>query len=44
MSQLTRRRFVTGGTALAAGMVAAPYVHAQKKGGLFRFVPHADLV
>ncbi|MGH7331446.1 MAG: ABC transporter substrate-binding protein, partial [Candidatus Rokuibacteriota bacterium] len=43
MSQMTRRLFVTGGATLAAGAVAAPYVHAQKKGGLLRFVPHADL-
>ena len=28
---------------MAATAVAAPYVHAQKRGGTLRFVPHADL-
>src|SRR5690242_19321070 len=40
---LTRRRFIAGTAAVAATAVAAPYVHAQKKGGTLRFVPHADL-
>ena len=43
MSQMTRRRFVAGAAAVAAATVAAPYVHAQKRGGTLRFVPHADL-
>ncbi|HET7342636.1 MAG TPA: ABC transporter substrate-binding protein [Methylomirabilota bacterium] len=40
---LSRRRFVAGTAALAATAVAAPFVHAQKRGGTLRFVPHADL-
>jgi peptide/nickel transport system substrate-binding protein len=40
---LTRRTFLAGATALSATAVAAPSVHAQKKGGTLRFVPHADL-
>jgi peptide/nickel transport system substrate-binding protein len=40
---LSRRRFVAGTAAVAATAVAAPYVHAQKRGGTLRFVPHADL-
>jgi peptide/nickel transport system substrate-binding protein len=43
MSQMTRRVFLAGGAALAAGAVTAPAVRAQKKGGVLRFVPHADL-
>jgi peptide/nickel transport system substrate-binding protein len=40
---LSRRTLLTGTAALAATTVAAPYVHAQKRGGTLRFVPHADL-
>jgi peptide/nickel transport system substrate-binding protein len=40
---LSRRRFIAGTAAVAATAVAAPYVHAQKRGGTLRFVPHADL-
>jgi peptide/nickel transport system substrate-binding protein len=40
---LSRRRFVAGSAAVAATALAAPHVHAQKKGGTLRFVPHADL-
>ena len=40
---LSRRRFIAGTAAVAATSVAAPYVHAQKRGGTLRFVPHADL-
>src|SRR3954471_8346142 len=39
---LSRRTFLAG-TAAIATTAAAPYVHAQKKGGTLRFVPHADL-
>jgi Bacterial extracellular solute-binding proteins, family 5 Middle len=37
------RTFLAGGTALATIATTAPWVHAQKKGGTLRFVPHADL-
>jgi peptide/nickel transport system substrate-binding protein len=41
---LSRRRFIAGtGAAVAATSIAAPHVHAQKRGGTLRFVPHADL-
>jgi peptide/nickel transport system substrate-binding protein len=40
---LSRRRFIAGTAAVAATTVAAPYVHAQKRGGTLKFVPHADL-
>jgi peptide/nickel transport system substrate-binding protein len=40
---LSRRTFLGGTAALAAATAAAPYVHAQKRGGTLRFVPHADL-
>lgn len=43
MAKLTRRAFLLSGAAAATAAVAAPYVHAQKKGGTLRFVPHADL-
>jgi peptide/nickel transport system substrate-binding protein len=43
MSVLSRRSFVAGGTAAAAAAVAAPHVHAQKRGGTMRFVAQADL-
>jgi peptide/nickel transport system substrate-binding protein len=42
MRQLTRRAFVAG-TAAAAAVAGVPFVHAQKRGGTLRFVPHADL-
>ncbi len=44
MANLSRREFLAstaaGGAALALG---APYVHAQKRGGTLRVIPHADL-
>ncbi|MGH7278049.1 MAG: ABC transporter substrate-binding protein, partial [Candidatus Rokuibacteriota bacterium] len=43
MAEISRRAFVTGTVAAAAITAAAPHVHAQKKGGVLRFVPHADL-
>src|SRR5439155_16200002 len=44
MSDLSRRAFLAGTAAAAAAVsVAAPSVHAQKRGGTLRFVPHADL-
>src|SRR5215831_13033140 len=43
MRDLSRRGFLAGSAAAAAVSFAAPYVHAQKKGGTLRFVPHADL-
>src|ERR1700747_1966775 len=43
MRDLSRRGFLAGSAAAAAVSVAAPYVHAQKKGGTLKFVPHADL-
>jgi len=43
MSALTRRTFVAGSGATAAIAVAAPFVHAQKRGGTMRFVAQADL-
>jgi peptide/nickel transport system substrate-binding protein len=42
MEPVSRRVFIAGGTA-AAAVATAPYVHAQKKGGTLRVVPHADL-
>jgi len=42
MPKLSRRAFVAGSVA-AAVTARAPFVHAQKKGGALRFVPHADL-
>jgi peptide/nickel transport system substrate-binding protein len=39
---LDRRSFLAGTVAVAAGGLA-PRVHAQKRGGTLRFVPHADL-
>src|SRR5437879_1417980 len=42
MDGLSRRRFLAA-TAAAAVAVRAPAVHAQKRGGTLRFVPHADL-
>ncbi len=44
MVVLSRRRFLAAtATAAAAVAVRAPAVHAQKRGGTLRFVPHADL-
>ena len=44
MAHLSRRQFVAGTTAATAALaLGAPRVHAQKKGGTLRFVPHADL-
>ncbi len=40
---LSRRTFLAGTAAVATTAVAAPYVHAQKRGGTLKFVPHADL-
>jgi peptide/nickel transport system substrate-binding protein len=42
VSRLTRRQLLAG-TAATTTTVLAPYVHAQKRGGTLRFVPHADL-
>src|SRR5690242_20860225 len=42
MPKLSRRAFVTG-SVVAAVAARAPFVHAQKRGGTLRFVPHADL-
>ncbi len=43
MSSMHRRTLLAGAATTAALVVAAPYVHAQKKGGTMKFVPHADL-
>jgi peptide/nickel transport system substrate-binding protein len=44
MSHLSRRQFLVGATTTAAAVgMTAPRVHAQKKGGTIKFVPHADL-
>src|SRR5437870_2145927 len=44
MRGVSRRRFVAGAAATAAAAtLGAPRVHAQKKGGTIRFIPHADL-
>src|SRR2546426_172438 len=44
MAGLSRRGFLAGAAATAAAAtLAAPRVHAQKKGGTIRFIPHADL-
>src|SRR3972149_5222765 len=43
MTPITRRAFLAGSATAAATLAAGPYVHAQKKGGLLRVVPHADL-
>jgi peptide/nickel transport system substrate-binding protein len=42
IDRLTRRTFLAG-SAAAAAVMAAPPARAQKAGGTFRFVPHADL-
>src|SRR5499426_297830 len=44
MRGLSRRGFLAGAAAAAAATtLRAPRVHAQKKGGAIRFIPHADL-
>src|SRR5437773_8061372 len=44
MADLSRRHFIAGAAAVAAtASVGLPAVHAQKRGGTMRFVPHADL-
>jgi peptide/nickel transport system substrate-binding protein len=44
MSGLSRRQFLAVATAGATAVpLGAPSVHAQKKGGTLRFVPHAEL-
>src|SRR5262245_18173523 len=43
MMPLTRRTFIAGAGAAATLLAAGPSVHAQKKGGLLRVVPHSDL-
>ena len=44
MRELNRRQFLAGTTAAAAALtLGAPYVHAQKRGGTLRVIPHADL-
>src|SRR6266513_1359217 len=44
MRGLSRRGFLAGAAATAAAAtLGAPRVHAQKKGGTIRFIPHADL-
>src|SRR5688572_28607883 len=40
---MNRRSFLAGSLATATIASAAPRVHAQKKGGTLKFVPHADL-
>ena len=41
---LSRRSFLAGtAAATTAAALRAPNVHAQKRGGTLRFVPHADL-
>ena len=41
MAHVTRRTFLAG--SLAASLAGAPRAHAQKRAGVLRFVPHADL-
>src|SRR6058998_1514853 len=44
MAGVSRRGFLAGAAAAAAAAtLGAPRVHAQKKGGTIRFIPHADL-
>ncbi len=44
MKNVSRRRFLAGTAAAATTLaVRAPFVHAQKRGGTLRFIPHADL-
>jgi peptide/nickel transport system substrate-binding protein len=40
---ITRRTLLTGAAAAAAVLSTGPRVHAQKRGGMLRVVPHADL-
>ena len=42
MALVTRRTFLVA-SAAAAALGGAPRVHAQKRGGTLKFVPHADL-
>lgn len=43
MRSISRRAFVTGTAAATVTLALGPRVHAQKKGGTLRVVPHADL-
>src|SRR5881628_3674516 len=44
MTDLSRRHFIAGAAVVAAtASVGLPAVHAQKRGGTLRFIPHADL-
>ena len=43
MTPITRRTFLAGAGAAATTLAAGPYVHALKRGGTLRIVPHADL-
>src|SRR6267142_1218161 len=44
MTGLSRRGFLGGAAATAAAAtLGTPRVHAQKRGGTIRFIPHADL-
>src|SRR5881628_1526274 len=44
MTDLSRRHFIAGAAVVATTASAGiPAVHAQKRGGTMRFVPHADL-
>jgi len=44
MRDPSRRTFLAGaGAAAIAVGVGSPFVHAQKRGGTMRFIPHADL-
>ncbi|HEY7648899.1 MAG TPA: ABC transporter substrate-binding protein [Methylomirabilota bacterium] len=43
MTRISRRSFLAGSVAVTAAGFSAPRVHAQKRGGTLRFVPHADL-
>src|SRR5256714_296432 len=44
MAGVSRRGFLGGAAATAAAAtLGTPHVHAKKKGGTIRFVPHADL-
>jgi peptide/nickel transport system substrate-binding protein len=43
MAPITRRAFLTGAAAAATMLADAPRVHAQKRAGTLRVVPHADL-
>ncbi len=44
MTNLNRREFLVSATVAGAALaLGAPHVHAQKRGGTMRFIPHADL-